>query len=121
MNYCFIIILIFHEFVRNYNLENITLPCMVTPINGPGIIFTVNSLHSFCYQCSSECSNSCSGPLESQCKTCRNYRIYVEGKPGMNNTKFNCTATCPHDLPYKIFPEDASDPYCGKDPFPLSL
>lgn len=39
----------------------------------------------------------------------------------MNNTKFNCTATCPDDLPYKIFPEDASDPYCGKDPFPLSL
>lgn len=73
------------------------------------------------HQCSSECSNGCSGPLESQCKTCRNYRIYVEGKPGMNNTKFNCTATCPNDLPYKIFPEDASDPYCGKDPFPLSL
>lgn len=34
----------------------------------------------------------------------------------MNNTSFNCTASCPSELPFKIFPEDASDPYCGKDP-----
>ncbi|KAK4296732.1 hypothetical protein Pmani_030810 [Petrolisthes manimaculis] len=74
-----------------------------------------------CFTCSAECSNGCTGPLESQCNTCRNYRIYLEGEPGMNNTRFTCTANCPSDLPYKIFPEDASDPYCGKDPLPLPL
>lgn len=70
-------------------------------------------------QCSPECSHGCTGPLESHCTACRNYRIYLDGEPGMNNTNFNCTASCPSELPYKIFPEDASDPYCGKDPLLL--
>nr|WAR33938.1 epidermal growth factor receptor 2a [Scylla paramamosain] len=102
-----------HECVRYRRGEHCEDEC-------PQDHYADDKLHE-CFKCSSECSNGCSGPLESQCKTCRNYRIYVEGKPGMNNTKFNCTATCPNELPYKIFPEDASDPYCGKDPFPLSL
>ncbi|KAG7169351.1 Epidermal growth factor receptor-like, partial [Homarus americanus] len=79
-----------------------------------------DELHE-CLKCSSECSNGCSGPLESECQTCRNYRIYLVGEPRMNNTRFTCTASCPAELPYKIFPEDASDPYCGKDPLPIPL
>ncbi|XP_068219900.1 epidermal growth factor receptor isoform X3 [Palaemon carinicauda] len=72
-----------------------------------------------CFKCSSECSNGCRGPLDSQCLACRNYRIYLKGEPGMNNTNFNCTASCPPEVPYKIFPEDSSDPYCRKDPLVL--
>ncbi|CAL4180772.1 unnamed protein product, partial [Meganyctiphanes norvegica] len=63
--------------------------------------------------CSS--THGCHGPLETDCRQCRNFRIFLSGEPGPNNTHFNCTATCPQNLPYKIFPEDTSDPYCWKD------
>ncbi|MCL4143179.1 UNVERIFIED_CONTAM: hypothetical protein GTU68_019816, partial [Idotea baltica] len=75
-----------------------------------------------CYKCSSECSDGCYGPLVSDCKACRNYRIYVKGKPSVNNTNFNCTAFCPPEYPYKLFPkEEHSDPYCAEDQLPLAL
>ncbi|XP_042865529.1 epidermal growth factor receptor-like isoform X2 [Penaeus japonicus] len=84
----------------------------------PADHYADEKLHE-CFRCSPECSHGCTGPLESHCTACRNYRIYLDGEPGMNNTNFNCTASCPSELPYKIFPEDASDPYCGKDPLLL--
>lgn len=70
-----------------------------------------------CQKCNAECSSihGCQGPLESDCNQCRNFRIFLSGKPEPNNTHFTCTATCPEDLPYKIFPEDNSDPYCWND------
>ena len=71
----------------------------------------------FLFQCSSECTQGCFGPSASDCKACRNYRIYLSSTaPFTNTSKFNCSATCPPELPYKIFPEDGSDPYCGYDP-----
>lgn len=39
----------------------------------------------------------------------------AQGFPN-NNTQFNCTANCPAEASYKIFPEDGGDPYCAKDP-----
>ncbi|XP_018020584.1 epidermal growth factor receptor isoform X2 [Hyalella azteca] len=77
--------------------------------------------HHECFKCSSECSSGCRGPTVSDCNACRNYRIYLQPPPGTNLTRFNCSANCPAELPYKIFPEDASDPYCGTDPVPYFL
>jgi hypothetical protein len=36
---------------------------------------------------------------------------------GDNDTAFNCTATCPSEVPHKIFPQDGNDePYCSIEP-----
>ncbi|CAL4073782.1 unnamed protein product, partial [Meganyctiphanes norvegica] len=82
----------------------------------PGDHYANEELHE-CHKCNAECSSThgCRGPLELDCNQCRNFRIFLSGEPGPNNTHFTCTATCPQDLPYKIFPEDTSDPYCWED------
>ncbi|RXG67597.1 Epidermal growth factor receptor [Armadillidium vulgare] len=96
-----------HECVRYRREENCEEKC-------PKDHYANEDRHE-CLKCSSECSDGCHGPLSSDCNACRNYRIYLKGKPSVNNTNFNCTATCPPDYPYKLFREDFSDPYCAKD------
>ena len=65
-----------------------------------------------CVKCADEC-RGCSGPTTSSCTACRNYRVYSDHEAG----KFNCTASCPVDKPYKVFDDNSEDPYCSdKDP-----
>ncbi|XP_067003526.1 epidermal growth factor receptor isoform X2 [Anabrus simplex] len=66
-----------------------------------------------CVPCDKEC-RGCTGPLKSDCKSCRNFKIFQNNSNG-NNSAFNCTSTCPQESPYKIFPQDSSEgePYCS--------
>ncbi|XP_074598679.1 epidermal growth factor receptor [Brevipalpus obovatus] len=69
-----------------------------------------------CIKCSDEC-RGCNGPTNSHCLTCRNYRVYHDD----DHSRFNCTASCPPEKPYKIFVMNANDdPYCSEtDTSPL--
>lgn len=64
-----------------------------------------------CIPCDTEC-RGCTGPGPANCYQCRNFKIY-SGEPSVNNTMFNCTATCTKDFPYKIIQQDLSEPYCS--------
>ncbi|CAG0882099.1 unnamed protein product [Cyprideis torosa] len=65
-----------------------------------------------CFPCAEECAGGCRGPLPADCNSCRNYRIYVEDEESnaSNETAFVCTAICPKEYPYKIFPENGENP-----------
>jgi L1 cell adhesion molecule len=71
--------------------------------------------------CAREC-RGCIGPSSSQCKACKNYKVYLNGgyAPEEENTPFNCTETCSGEFPYKNFPEDSDgvpgDPFCSIEP-----
>ncbi|XP_021924577.1 epidermal growth factor receptor isoform X4 [Zootermopsis nevadensis] len=70
-----------------------------------------------CVQCHYEC-RGCRGPGPSNCDTCRNFKIYLGGGKGDNSTAFNCTGTCPSEVPHKIFSQDGNDePFCSVEPF----
>ncbi|CAG0905193.1 unnamed protein product [Cyprideis torosa] len=58
-----------------------------------------NEEASQCFPCAEECAGGCRGPLPADCKSCRNYRIYVEDEESnaSNETAFVCTAICPKD------------------------
>ncbi|XP_063244948.1 epidermal growth factor receptor isoform X2 [Bacillus rossius redtenbacheri] len=71
-----------------------------------------------CLPCSLEC-RSCYGPGTARCFSCRNYRVYQNGVYADNSTAFNCTAHCPSEYPYKIFPQDG-EPYCSTEPTEMS-
>lgn len=66
-----------------------------------------------CIACDTEC-RGCSGPGPGNCYQCRNFKIY-SGEPSVNNTNFNCTATCSKEYPYKIIAQnqDQNEPYCS--------
>lgn len=64
-----------------------------------------------CIQCHSEC-RECVGPGPENCLACHNYKIPLEGNPGDNTTSFNCTSSCPPELPHKIFTQD-NEPFCS--------
>lgn len=70
-----------------------------------------DEIHRACFPCNGEC-RGCDGPGSDNCLQCRNFKIY-EGDPNDNSTSFNCTAMCPKDYPYKIFPQDQIEPYCS--------
>ncbi len=73
-----------------------------------------------CYRCANEC-RGCVGPEVSQCKSCKNYKIFEEGgDPHDNATAFVCTQTCPGDYPHKIFTDQEEDPYCSATPYHLT-
>ncbi|GAU88257.1 hypothetical protein RvY_00994-2 [Ramazzottius varieornatus] len=67
-----------------------------------------------CLACSPECSQrGCTGPLSTQCVSCKIYRDEVDGK-------MNCTSTCPVERPYTTRLEhqdklDPSEAICVKD------
>lgn len=63
-----------------------------------------------CIKCADEC-RGCKGPTVSDCTACRNFRIY----DNMNESMFNCTASCPPERPYKIFVDSIDDPYCSAE------
>lgn len=67
-----------------------------------------------------EC-RGCYGPDNNHCYNCRNYKIFTSGGPGDNTTSFNCTATCPPEIPHKVFPEDNGEPYCSTEATVLPL
>merc|ERR550539_498308 len=74
---------------------------------------------SRCVPCARECSG-CSGPGTTQCKACKNYRVYLNGgyaPDDPSTSPFNCTETCHGDFPYKNFPETVpgipGDPFCS--------
>lgn len=69
-----------------------------------------------CVPCAMEC-RGCYGPDNNHCINCRNFKIYLNGYgPVDNSTSFNCTATCPPEIPHKVFPQDNSEPYCSVEP-----
>lgn len=89
-----------------------------------------------CLKCSPEC-NGCFGPTEADCISCKVYRIYYDSsynngpiasahisvnKLNFENDftkspgKFNCTAQCPQDKPYRISESNMLDPYCSEHP-----
>lgn len=64
-----------------------------------------------CYKCADECQG-CHGPTNGDCLSCRNYRVYWRD----DQKRFNCTATCPADKPYKVVAVNvAEDPYCSEE------
>ncbi|KAK7793678.1 hypothetical protein R5R35_013157 [Gryllus longicercus] len=73
--------------------------------------YAVESHHE-CMPCDQEC-RECYGPTNSECKACRNMRLWTD--TNHNSSSFNCTGTCPPEMPYKIFPIVPSDgePYCS--------
>jgi len=79
-----------------------------------------------CNPCAREC-NGCKGPTSGQCLDCKNYKIYLNGgyAPDMETTKFNCTASCPDEFPYKNFPEIedgvTGDPFCSIEPLQVGV
>ncbi len=73
-----------------------------------------------CRPCAEEC-RGCVGPDVSQCRSCKNYKIFEEGgDPHDNATAFVCTQTCPKTFPHKIFTDQGEDPYCSATPFHLT-
>ncbi|CAB3382971.1 Hypothetical predicted protein [Cloeon dipterum] len=71
----------------------------------------VDSVTQECVPCSVEC-RGCTGPKNSDCFSCRNYKIYQNGGRGDNTTAFNCTSSCPESIPHKNFPQ-VGEPYCS--------
>lgn len=69
-----------------------------------------------CVTCHPEC-RKCMGPEPSDCKKCRNLRIYLDGmSPADNSSLFNCSDACPPSMPHKIFPiERTQEPYCSSE------
>ena len=74
-----------------------------------------------CKPCASEC-NGCNGPLVSQCNSCKNFKIFLDGGDPLDNaTAFNCTETCPDDFPHKIHPEEGlHQSYCSAIPLHMA-
>lgn len=70
-----------------------------------------------CVACHAEC-RGCNGPDPSDCKKCRNLKIFMSEQPIFDNSSlFNCTAACPESQPHKIFPNEISfEPYCWSEP-----
>lgn len=65
-----------------------------------------------CFACHEEC-RGCSGPGPDSCVQCHNFKIF-DGDPNDNSTSFNCTATCPPELPHKVYNDVIySIPYCS--------
>uniref|UniRef100_T1IN09 Protein kinase domain-containing protein n=1 Tax=Strigamia maritima TaxID=126957 RepID=T1IN09_STRMM len=60
-----------------------------------------------CLPCSPEC-RGCSGPEPTQCDTCKSYKIII----GNNSSQFNCTTTCPPEMPHKHYPSEEDVPSC---------
>ncbi|XP_043238493.1 epidermal growth factor receptor-like isoform X2 [Amphibalanus amphitrite] len=82
--------------------------------------FYVDEERHECLRCAAECQG-CYGPGQ-RCKTCRNYRIYLDSADGSSNSSaFNCTTHCPESHPHKIFPGDDQPPYCSTEPGVLPL
>ncbi|XP_075230071.1 epidermal growth factor receptor isoform X2 [Lycorma delicatula] len=73
-----------------------------------------------CKPCALEC-RGCYGPDNNHCHNCRNYKIFINGHPGDNTTSFNCTASCPPEIPHKVFPEGNGEPYCSVEPVGLTF
>lgn len=88
---------------------------------------------SECFPCHSEC-RGCTGPGPQHCVQCRTLKIFtgddvaanaaalaaatnsLDGMSMGNMTvAFNCTASCPEDYPFKIYPtsELGAQPYCS--------
>lgn len=61
-----------------------------------------------CIECDQEC-RGCTGPGPENCISCHNLKIYEDPN---NNETFKCVATCPPELPYRMYPEN-SDAYCS--------
>ncbi|XP_062524304.1 epidermal growth factor receptor isoform X4 [Bombyx mori] len=72
-----------------------------------------------CTPCHSECKG-CTGPGPTDCIKCKNLKIFLGGSDASDeNAPFNCTDTCPDNIPNKIyFDEQLQDPieepYCSE-------
>lgn len=93
--------------------------------------FADESSHK-CLKCADEC-RGCYGPTTSHCHACRNFRVYFSSnQTAVRNAydlfknhlkciiyfipkQFNCTASCPEDMPFKKFDDEKGDPYCSMD------
>ncbi|RWS24396.1 epidermal growth factor receptor-like protein, partial [Leptotrombidium deliense] len=63
-----------------------------------------------CVKCADEC-RGCKGPGISACVTCRNYRVYSN----QQKTHFNCTVSCPSEMPFKIIDDKTGDAFCSNE------
>ncbi|XP_071057368.1 epidermal growth factor receptor isoform X2 [Onthophagus taurus] len=67
-----------------------------------------------CLPCDVECKG-CTGPGPTQCLACQNLKVYESAEPS-NTSTFTCKASCPKELPYRLFSETNSDSYCSDKP-----
>ncbi|XP_072930769.1 epidermal growth factor receptor isoform X2 [Epargyreus clarus] len=72
-----------------------------------------------CTPCHSECRD-CTGPSSTDCIKCKNLKIYMnDANSNKDKQIYNCTDTCPKELPYKIYFDDflqnpIDEPYCSE-------
>lgn len=72
-----------------------------------------------CTPCHSEC-RGCVGPSSTDCIKCQNLKIFLtEGNTFDNTSAFNCTDTCPENIPHKIYFDELlqnpiDEPYCSE-------
>ncbi|XP_041986353.1 epidermal growth factor receptor isoform X2 [Aricia agestis] len=79
----------------------------------PSEYFT-DKVNRVCTPCHHEC-RGCTGPASTDCIKCNALKIYY---PDSNSKTFNCTATCPEDMPHKIYFDELlqnpiEEPYCS--------
>lgn len=65
-----------------------------------------------CVKCADEC-RGCTGPGNGNCLSCRNYKVYLDEADGREGERFNCTASCPYEKPFKVFDDPSDGPYCS--------
>ncbi|CAH2104036.1 unnamed protein product [Euphydryas editha] len=70
-----------------------------------------------CTPCHQECKG-CIGPSSTDCIKCQSLKVYLGAS---NSQSFNCTATCPADIPHKIYFDELlqnpiDEPYCSALP-----
>nr|CAI5863737.1 unnamed protein product [Callosobruchus analis] len=63
-----------------------------------------------CFACDTQC-RGCTGPGPKNCQTCLNFKLYDDEDNG-SNSSYTCVATCPPEVPNKIFPDDG-DAHCS--------
>lgn len=69
-----------------------------------------------CTPCHYECKG-CTGPSSTDCLKCQNLKILIDSNSGDKNV-FNCTDTCPADIPHKIYFDEQlqnpiDEPFCS--------
>lgn len=73
-----------------------------------------------CSPCYHEC-RGCTGPTSTDCLKCQNLKVFLDDSGSSKYPAFNCTETCPENMPNKIFYDEQQqnqidEPYCSKLP-----
>ncbi|XP_050360922.1 epidermal growth factor receptor isoform X1 [Nymphalis io] len=73
-----------------------------------------DEVNRLCTPCHHEC-RGCTGPTSMDCIKCQNLKIFLGDS---NSNEFNCTDSCPVDIPHKIYFDELlqnpiDEPYCS--------